>query len=160
MRCITMTITNIEAVGAACSGTQCRASRGSGRTGQSLTLLQPSVQRVGGGLPVVETSHVGFPLPLADAARRARAGGRKLALAVLRPYARARQRHGEDERRGRTGARGARALGQANAEPAADGDFAARLARGAATRAVRVSCTVVGTQNHDRSSLQVVSKNS
>ena len=94
--------------------------------------------------------------------RRARAGGagRKLALAVLQPYARARQRHGEDERRGRTGARGARALGQANAEPAADGDFAARLARGAATRAVRVSCTVVGTQNHDRSSLQVVSKNS
>ena len=75
MRCITMTITKIEAVGAACSGTQCWASRGWGRTGQSLTLLQPSVQRVGGGLPVVETSHVGFPLPLADAAARARAGG-------------------------------------------------------------------------------------
>ena len=102
---------------------------------------------------------MGFPLPLADAAAR-RAGARKLALAVLRPYARARQRHGDDERRGRTGARSARALGQANAEPAADGDFAARLARGAAARAVRVSYMVVGTQNHDRSSLQVVSKNS
>ena len=101
----------------------------------------------------------GLPLAVGGCCAGAR-GARKLALAVLRPYARARQRHGDDERRGRTGARGARALGQANAEPAADGDFAARLARGAATRAVRVSCTVVGTQNHDRSSLQVVSKNS
>ena len=66
----------LKAVGAARSGTQCRGGQVGewGRTGQSLTLLQPSVQRVGGGLPVVETSHVGFPLPLADAAARARGG--------------------------------------------------------------------------------------